>query len=768
MVRRHRAGVALALLSLAFSGCGEHRSLVAPLLDSNAAPAAVSVRATRLGPAAATGLVRYRIEWKAPPGAADHFVYTLDPRASSTVDARWTSTRATSFDLAVPSRSTALEYVRAGRATPASTFLIRAVDRGGRISPLGGISIVADNIAPSVQITQPVPTDRARAYLPPTFTVHWAGNDPDGQSTTQPVRYKYTLLTAGTPVSFQTALENPDSVRRYYEPTGYAAWDSVGGDSTSATYTGLLAGQDYMFVVVAQDEQGAYTQVMDLNSNMLNMRIVPEGQGGPLLTLFNSSFFYAYAQGVYSTDPRFQVPVQVAASTPVTMNWTAVIPAASGATLNSFRWALDIADVFDPTPRSDENTDFAHWSTPSLATTSATVGPFGPGETHLLYVEATDSNGLKSLGIVRITSTAPFEPTHDLLIVDDTRLKLDRSSPGATCVTSPAALGPWPTAAECDTFLYARGGFPWRCYPEGTLSPPGLFTGYDFDTLGTLGIPSGTVPLSTLVQYRHVIWLTDQFGALNTGAATNYPSAITALRSMSGPGAQNVLAEYVRSGGNLWLAGGGIAMAAMMPWNSLANDSPVYGPAFSSLPTSPTQPIELAPSRFPYEILGWRSEIRSTFSIATISRSPGRFSSGGAVYDGLPSAMRLRTLASDPVPPLRSSQTFYPTSAEIEYLDLANPIPGPGGTSDLDSLYSATGPALVPPSVNPSNVCMTVYHPMGRNPVIFTGFSLWGFQRADSKALVDFVLGRMWATDETPYSPPIRENDPQPIARRAH
>ena len=72
--------------------------------------------------------------------------------------------------------------------------------------------------------------------------------------------------------------------------------------------------------------------------------------------------------------------------------------------------------------------------------------------------------------------------------------------------------GPWPTAAELDTFLFARGGVPWRSYPAGTLSPPGIFSGYEFDTIGTRGISAdGVVPLSLLGQYRHIVWYTDSY-----------------------------------------------------------------------------------------------------------------------------------------------------------------------------------------------------------------------------------------------------------------
>src|SRR4029079_5927124 len=110
----------------------------------------------------------------------------------------------------------------------------------------------------------------------------------------RPVKYKFTLLTQNSAVPFQVALQFPDSLRRYYEPTGYADWDSTGVDTTSATFDNLVIGQDYMFVVVARDEQGTYSQVFSMNSNMLNMRVVNPLTGGPVFTLYSSTFDYTY------------------------------------------------------------------------------------------------------------------------------------------------------------------------------------------------------------------------------------------------------------------------------------------------------------------------------------------------------------------------------------------------------------------------------------------------------------------------------------------
>jgi len=70
--------------------------------------------------------------------------------------------------------------------------------------------------------------------------------------------------------------------------------------------------------------------------------------------------------------------------------------------ITGYRWALDIEDLTDETPRDDEDTDLAHWSTWSLDVISTTIGPFEVGDEHVLSVEARDSKGFLSLVTLRL------------------------------------------------------------------------------------------------------------------------------------------------------------------------------------------------------------------------------------------------------------------------------------------------------------------------------------------------------------------------------
>jgi len=100
----------------------------------------------------------------------------------------------------------------------------------------------------------------------------------------------------------------------------------------------------------------------------------------------------------------------------VTFRWSG--DASSGCTdIRAYRWTLDIADLFDQTPRIDEATDLSHWSTPSLAS-SATVGPFtisqGAPNVHFLLIDARDGVGYRSLGTLRINVVAAVNRPPDV------------------------------------------------------------------------------------------------------------------------------------------------------------------------------------------------------------------------------------------------------------------------------------------------------------------------------------------------------------------
>lgn len=737
------AGFLAMVLAAGLSGCGKDLQKVIipnqlPEVQMTAAPIDTGGRY----------FYSYTINWNSydPDGRVDHYLYAVDPPPSG--DTTWTITgeheKRLTFTAAEPDPS------ETARSRDFHVFAIKAVDNRGDAGPVAYRAFYSFTQAPVVTIVNPRPSRHLTNTFPPSVRITWSGNDPDGVFTTKPVKYKYILLGPGNrEFSPQTAEAYPDSVRKFFAPE-FAGWDSTGGDTTSVQFTNLVPNAMYAFVVVAFDEAGAFSPVFSLDANILRFRVGFGTATGPKFTLWNEFFEYTYNSGSYTTNEAAEVFIEVPSDQKFRVNWTA--KAQEGADVKSYRWAVDIQDVSDNTPRTSETdtTQFKYWSSPSRNVESVLLGPYAGGQVHRLYIEAEDNTGFRSLAILRfLVVKATFE--FETAIVDDNRRQPDSFLANQVCPKLPS--GYWPTAAELDTFLYARGGFPWQCYPGEAPTQPGVFAGYDFDTLNTrLGQPDPTVRLSKLSQYRHVIWLVDDASAINTRVQGADP--ITALRYMAGRSRVNTLAGYIRQGGKVWLVGGGGALAVQIPWNDPTNDNS-GGKVFATTGKN----FELASGRFMFDIAHWQTSIVVTQQNASIIRYTGRFgdtasvSRPGSPYANLPPYIEVKTPATDPLPANRVNNVFYQTSLPYEFLNLGpNQIvedidPTPDGVeevSTLDTLYHLRGPGLPGPRDNPSNAVMTYYHGPAHQPFIFTGFSPWQYKRSQCIQLVDFVMQNLW------------------------
>ena len=778
-----RIGLGLVALVVAL-GCAKDKN---PIQIENRRP---EVRLTS-APIDTSGLYyySYTVNWVGfdPDGRVDHYLFTIDPQTLAPgQDTVWERTEDNERRLFFKSSERIEEPGGRYIGRDFHVFLIKAVDNTGAQGPYSARAFYSYTVAPQVRILNPTPGAFV-AFVTPSVRLSWSGQDPDGVFTTKPVKYKYILLSASSEFPKDLLSAGTDSLRRFYvnHPNGpWAGWDSTSADTTQVQFTNLTPGSEYVFTVIGFDEAGAYSPLFDFTTNMITLRVGFAGVLGPRITMFNEFFNYTYPTGGYCVCEKAQVKVEFPGLQKITINWFAEPPA--GADIRSYRWALDIEDVFDNTPRTNELEDVNHWSSPSAGVLSADVGPFQGGETHFFYIEATDNNGLKSLGIVRMSIVvATFE--NPLLIVDDTRLRADISGRGDVCPQLPS--GPWPTAAEADTFLYARGGVPWRCYPAGSVTRPGIFAGYDFDTLGTrVGKNDLTVPLSRLGKYRHIVWMTDGAGAQTDKAGTNPVSPGTALRWMGRRGGVNTLAAFVKQGGKVWTNGGGAGQAVSFGFNDPTNDRP---------PVNQTTTFsknglrgELGPGRFMYDIAKWQGEFRVLKAVATVQRSLGRFRSTGE-YAGLPLRLEAKTSATDPLAveaPTRTSSAFFQTGFDFEFMqvednrvvqDVDPDQDVLDEQSTLDTLYRVFASTLREPSQDvegsPRQVTMTYAHgpPPQNQTFVHSGFPLWFFRREQSQQLVDYVLGQMWGIPKAgvsaapiPRSAALTTRDPAPAAAR--
>ncbi len=727
----------ILILTAITSGCDRMHG--SPLGIANQPPT-VSLTGSVAGADGSTYLLRW--SGTDPDGRVDHYLLTQDPRRIG-IAAGWErageTARVIGLGRVQPERNEA-----GARAFEPVFFAVRAVDDRGAISEPAVRAFFGENVAPTVQIISPRPRVILEpvVLLPPRFHIMWRGTDPDGAVPSHLAKYKFRLFERGAP-EYSLALMDPDSLRRLVAPA-FAGWDSVPGDTMQTLVDGLLVNRSYVFVLVGFDEAGDYSPAFSLSTNILQVSVGSASTLGPSITLTTGGLTAGY-RALYHPDTTETVDFAASSGEPVRVSWSAT--ARSGATVTAYRWAIDIVDVLDRSPRRGPR-DISHWSRWSAAETTAVVAADShSGASRRLFVEAVDSNDLPSRACLRVNFSRP-RLDRPLLIVLDTRLAPEVIGAGGA-VSLPAN---WPMVAELDSFLLARGGAPMIGYPAGAVSTPGLFAGYDADVFRTRQLTTldKTVPLDLLLRYRNVVWITDA----NVVQVVPVGGAYS-LVYMSSPGRQSTLVSYARAGGRVWLAGGGVAYAMSHSlFNSANNDQIAF--------TYSASTGELIAGRPMYDLAHWRSEF-STYtvpsaSVARVAPSSDRPRPTG--YTRLPASLTARMPGSDPLPPLRTLATFFPADRRetFEYLTQPNDIlernPGAGhghGGTVLDVLYTVRG--VYPPDRDLP--FMTVYRGDECGQVVFMGADLWSRSRPQLLQLVDAVLMDLWHLEKVGTGRPV-------------
>lgn len=804
MTARGAALAVIALVALVATGCSKK---ITSQLIPNQRPEVRLTAAPTARDSLRPDFYAYTMQWVGydPDGKVDHFLLAVDPARADTVlpsDTTWHVTAKNESTFFFPAGRdypiTPGDPIR--KAQQPHVISIFAVDNQGSISRRPATrAFFSFTQCPGVQILEPTPESQFQPNVTPTVTFSWTGQDPDGQFTVKPVRWVFRLFGQKNPdrpdiddyISYGIAF--PDSIRRYYAPE-FPGWTSVGAETTTFQYRNLNPGSTYLFVITGFDEAGAYDPIFQRGRTMLLFGVTFAGTSGPIIRMFNQFFDYTYPFGGYDPSESRWFRLEVPADIRITFFWSAQPP--QGAEMRRYRWVLDLRDLTDQTGRSNEDNDWYHWSAWSRNTTSATIGPFTKNaEEHLFYLEAEDSNGLVSLGIIffRVVRST-FEK--ELLFVDDTRFRVDRRVSASNPALQPPTSVAWPSAAELDTFLFARGGFPYKAYPAGTLSSPGIFNGYAFDTIGTRGVSAdGTVPLSFLGQYRHIVWYVDDLGASYSGSPFE-ASPITALRLVNSPGRPVILSTYMTQGfktqgGYVWLAGGGAAFATLFPWNKTGTPPNEY----NNVEPNP----ELRPGRMMYDFAHWRDAVNMNVAnharkFGTVGWGPDGLGFGQGDnrpgrhwppnpplptppappdYGPLPAILSPKSAATDPPPPYRNFDANW-----LRDYYMAEFIPVQPGVvsyaredydddpeverefSVLDTLYLTQG--LVALQNSP---VMTYYHGRENQPFVFSGFNFWYWRRTQCIQLVDWVLQNVWGLTRDPAAP--REPMAPTAARRA-
>jgi hypothetical protein len=563
----HRAfrGALLALLLVpVLAGCGHKTGTGTVNLRPTIALSSAPIEGTE-------EFYSVRINWFASDadGQVVRYIYATDPPVMG--DTVWTETRSSEITVFFRSPAPTDPLPQLGSLIISRgyhTFVVKAIDNEGAASKPATRSFTSRTTAPSTLIIAPAPTRQQPVSTTPSITITWLGADPDGVLSQKPVKYKFKLVSATDINPGNPAGISSQQIQDFFGGDAdnfFASWDSVSGDTTSKFYEGLTPQTVYFFAIVAFDESGAFEPRFDLDSNVLQFRPTLD-KLGPDITVFNQFFARTQFAGGISLNPSRIYTLEFPADEPIKFNWFAVPDV--GAIITGYRWAVDIEgqDIGNETPRTDDS-DFSHWSSYSLNETSAIIGPFAGSLdsviTHFFYVEARDNLGFVSLFTIRLRIVKPRFDLPLLVIDDMYGTATERTASGGV-----PYKGGFPMEAEQDSFHFAKGGFPDSLRILGfpgadpaAISPPGMFAGFDYDTLDYRYYPSESVLLENISRYRVVVWYSDQSSAARSGSQFGSNSPMTGIRFINTVTRLNTLAVYLKQRGNAWVLGDGMTTA---------------------------------------------------------------------------------------------------------------------------------------------------------------------------------------------------------------
>lgn len=700
--------LALTLLLLApFAGCGkDDTSPVGP--GDGAVVEPVPDITARLTPIAGDHFrldVRFGVSGMTAPIVRR---WRIDPVAGAITP--WTAMAGESLQLVFRTeagRYRVLELNAAdGRAAPITRFL-----EFTPVNVLPASRIVVPRPVPPSALQQP-----GSVETPLSFTVRWNGVDADGIGTTRPAGYVSRLLPLrevdpDSPSSVSVAeLVAYLAADRVANP---AAWQMHEATDTSRVLAGL-APELTIFAVLARDPAGEEERRFDLLANVLCFRPTAHVRG-PRLTL--SSSIFSRTKSNPGLDPTIVATVSLRSVDSFTLGWSA--EPGTGREIDGFRWAVDIADIADESPRVGPD-DLAHWSEWSTSATGATVGPFAAGSgPRLFHVMARDNLGDRTLALVRM-DILDHQPTADLLIIDDLygpRTELAAGQPPGGFIRISTA---YPMEAEQDSFYVARGGFAdlfrVRSGTPGAISAAGMFADFDADTLDYAFWPEDGI--ASPFQYRAVVWYTDAASASRNGSKFGSAYPATAIRTINLASRVNTLAQYVQQGGKLWIFGEGMTSA-------IANG---YWSAIGGAPPQPFTAGDdrrqdvLYPGNFLHDFCKLRSELTRSANVqSAIPYLPEFVGPAGERtalrWAGLPRLTLGGYRGADPNP---ASRVLPPSWVVTR----PNPILE-GGVAVLDTLYLAQWADSSSPTAYPNALH---YHGSEHGEVIWFGFPMHFFK----------------------------------------
>jgi len=388
------------------------------------------------------------------------------------------------------------------------------------------------NETPRLYISIPVRRGLNPALVPPITTFRFNAFDDDNDREDLAVRWAMVSISEFDE-SWNDAIDylrkDPAVLTQYGKTEAdaeaeWTAWVAFEPRHMSVTMGPLDFG-GYIFAVQTRDPCDAFLEELDEVRNVRRIR-VSNRSTGPLLSVFNP-----HVGPVQTTICDTPVVIaDILSLIPMQFVWSADA-SSYGGVVTGYRYGWDITDLDDD---SQWEIDF----TPFVGTTASSPPRTFSSGTHTFHVEVRDNSGFCSRVEIKL-NIIRYAPTRNLLLVDD--FAADQS-PGAGW-NDPMGHGFAPSDEEHDQF--------W-------LDMLADVEGFDprFDVIEVNG--STPIPLSTLADYRNIIW--------SVYTDVRQPSGLPLLyeyvkyQPKDGPGApgvrtSNPVALFMEAGGHILISG---------------------------------------------------------------------------------------------------------------------------------------------------------------------------------------------------------------------
>src|SRR5262249_43504986 len=218
---------AALLLGVALAGCGK-KSVVSTFIPNQ--PPTVTLTAFPIDTTTSYSYV-VRANWVGydPDGKVDYFQFTiLDAGASIDTIKTWQTTTRNEQTFFFRSRDPDSIVVGATTLSDYHTFVIRAIDNQGAASPIVWRTFFSFTVAPTVRITSPAPDSLLIRKLPPSVFIQWQGDDPDGEFTKKPGRYKFKLYSVTDLQTMNPPIDPDRAVDIPRLAPNFSQWDAMG------------------------------------------------------------------------------------------------------------------------------------------------------------------------------------------------------------------------------------------------------------------------------------------------------------------------------------------------------------------------------------------------------------------------------------------------------------------------------------------------------------------------------------------------------------